>query len=141
MVRLGSLELGTVIFWMLFWLANGLAKLIPGIHIGVRFAEKGDANPFAVTLDKMGWGTNFGDFAFYFTGVVELLVGLIFTWALIQFFMRTGPAARQPWILLGLFVRPSSSPYSPSRMSLRRPARPRSSGTPPTSASLACRGW
>ena len=104
MVRLGSLELGTVIFWMLFWLANGLAKLIPGIHIGVQFAEKGDANPFADTLGKMGWGTDLGDFAFYFTGVVELLVGLIFTWALIQFFMRTGPAARQPWILLGLFV-------------------------------------
>ena len=104
MVRVGSLELATVIFWMLFWLANGLAKLIPGIHIGVKFAEKGDVNPFAGTLDKMGWGTDLGDFAFYFTGVVELLVGLIFTWALVQFFMRTGPAARQPWILLGLFV-------------------------------------
>ena len=25
-------------------------------------------------------------------------------WALIQFFMRTGSAARQPWILLGLFI-------------------------------------
>ena len=104
MVRLGSLELATVIFWMLFWLANGLAKLIPGVNIGVRFAEKGDVNPFAVTLDKMGWGTGLGDFAFYFTGVVELLVGLIFTWALIQFFMRSGSAARQPWILFGLFV-------------------------------------
>ena len=104
MVRLGSLELATVIFWMLFWLANGLAKLIPGVNIGVKFAEKGDVNPFAVTLDKMGWGTGLGDFAFYFTGVVELLVGLIFTWALIQFFMRTGSAARQPWILFGLFV-------------------------------------
>ena len=104
MVRLGSLELATVIFWMLFWLANGLAKLIPGTHVGVKFAEKGDVDPFAVTLDKMGWGTDLGDFAFYFTGVVELLVGLVFTWALVQFFMRTGPAARQPWILLGLFV-------------------------------------
>ncbi len=104
MVRLGSLELGTVIFWMLFWLANGLAKLIPGTHIGVKFAEKGDMNPFTGTLDKMGWGTGLGEFAFYFTGVVELLVGLIFTWALIQFIMRTGPAARQPWILFGLFV-------------------------------------
>ncbi len=104
MTRLGSLELGTVIFWMLFWLANGLAKLIPGVHIGVQFAEKGDANPFTGTLDKMGWGTGLGEFAFYFTGVVELLVGLIFTWALIQFIMRTGPAARQPWILFGLFA-------------------------------------
>ena len=53
MVRLGSLELITVIFWMLFWLANGLAKLIPGVHIGVKFAEKG--NPFTGALDKMGW--------------------------------------------------------------------------------------
>ena len=44
MVRLGSLELATVIFWMLFWLANGLAKLIPGVNIGVKFAEKGDVN-------------------------------------------------------------------------------------------------
>ena len=104
MVRLGSLELATVIFWMLFWLANGLAKLIPGVNIGVKFAEKGDVNPFAVTLDKMGWGTGLGDFGFYFTGVVELLVGLIFTWALIQFIMRSGSAARQPWILFGLFV-------------------------------------
>ena len=104
MVRLGSLELATVIFWMLFWLANGLAKLIPGVNIGVKFAEKGDVNLFAVTLGKMGWGTGLGDFAFYFTGVVELLVGLIFTWALIQFIMRTGSAARQPWILFGLFV-------------------------------------
>ena len=78
-VRLGSLELATVIFWMLFWLANGLAKLIPGVHIGVKFAPKGEMNPFAATLDKMGWGTGLGDFAFYFTGVVELLVGLIFT--------------------------------------------------------------
>ena len=75
MVRLGSLELATVIFWMLFWLANGLANLIPGVNIGVKFAEKGDVNPFAVTLDKMGWGTGLGDFGFYFTGVVELLVG------------------------------------------------------------------
>ena len=104
MVRLGSLELITVIFWMLFWLANGLAKLIPGVHIGVKFAEKGEMNPFAGTLDKMGWGTGLGDFAFYFTGVVELLLGLVFTWALIQFIMRSGPAARQPWILFGLFV-------------------------------------
>ena len=104
MVRLGSLELATVIFWMLFWLANGLAKLIPGVNIGVKFAEKGDVNPFAVTLGKMGWGTGLGDFGFYFTGVVELLVGLIFTWALIQFIMRSGSAARQPWILFGLFV-------------------------------------
>ena len=102
MVRVGSLELGTVIFWMLFWLANGLAKLIPGVHVGVQFAEKG--NPFTGTLDKMGWGTGLGEFAFYFTGVVELLVGLIFTWVLVQFIMRTGPAARQPWILFGLFV-------------------------------------
>ncbi len=61
MVRLGSLEFGTVIFWMLFWLANGLAKLIPGTHVGVKFAEKGDVDPFAVTLDKMGWGTDLGD--------------------------------------------------------------------------------
>ncbi len=104
MVRLGSLELITVIFWMLFWLANGLAKLIPGVHIGVKFAEKGEMNPFAGTLDKMGWGTGLGDFAFYFTGVVELLLGLVFTWALIQFIMRSGSAARQPWILFGLFV-------------------------------------
>ena len=61
-VRLGSLELATVIFWMLFWLANGLAKLIPGVHIGVKFAPKGEMNPFAATLDKMGWGTGLGDF-------------------------------------------------------------------------------
>ena len=67
MVRLGSLELATVIFWMLFWLANGLAKLIPGVHIGVKFAEKG--NPFGGALDKMGWGTGLGEFAYYFTGV------------------------------------------------------------------------
>ena len=52
----------------------------------------------------MGWGTALGDFAYIFTGIVELIVGLIFTWALIQFFMRTGPAARRPWILLGLFI-------------------------------------
>ena len=103
MVRVGSLELGIVIFWMLFWLANGLGKVIPGVHIGVKFAEKG-ANPFTATLDKMGWGTSLGEFAWYFTAAFELLVGVIFLWALIQFFMRTGPAARQPWILLGLFI-------------------------------------
>ena len=89
MVRVGSLELGIVIFWMLFWLANGLGKVIPGVHIGVKFAEKG-GNPFTATLDKMGWGTSLGEFAFYFTAAFELLVGLIFLWALIQFFMRTG---------------------------------------------------
>lgn len=104
MVRVGSLELGIVIFWMLFWLANGLAKVIPGVHIGVKFAEKGDTNPFTVTLEKMGWGTALGEFAWYFTAAFELLVGVIFLWALVQFFMRTGPAARQPWILLGLFI-------------------------------------
>ena len=104
MVRVGSLELGIVIFWMLFWLANGLAKVIPGVHIGVKFAEKGDTNPFTVTLDKMGWGTSLGEFAWYFTAAFELLVGVIFLWALVQFFMRTGPSARQPWILLGLFI-------------------------------------
>ena len=104
MVRVGSLELGTVIFWMLFWVANGLAKLIPGVHIGVRFAEKGEMNPFTATLDKMGWGTGLGEFAFYFTGVVELLLGLLFVWVLIQFIMGTGREARQPWILFGLFV-------------------------------------
>ena len=102
MTRLGSLELATVIFWMLFWLANGLAKLIPDVHIGVKFAPKG--NPFTGALDKMGWGTGLGDFAYYFTGVVELIVGLIFLWALIQFFMRSGSAARRPWILFGLFI-------------------------------------
>ena len=104
MVRIGSLELAIVIFWMLFWLANGLAKVIPGVHIGVKFAEKGDTNPFTVTLDKMGWGTSLGEFAWYFTAAFELLVGVIFLWALVQFLMRTGPAARQPWILLGLFI-------------------------------------
>ncbi len=102
MVRLGSLELATVIFWMLFWLANGLAKLIPGVHIGVKFAEKG--NPFGGALDKMGWGTGLGEFAYYFTGIVELLVGILFLWTLIQFIMRTGSAARRPWILFGLFA-------------------------------------
>ena len=102
MVRLGSLELATVIFWMLFWLANGLAKLIPGVHIGVKFAEKG--NPFTGALDKMGWGTGLGEFAYYFTGVVELIVGLIFLWTLIQFIMGSGSAARRPWILFGLFI-------------------------------------
>ena len=104
MVRLGSLELATVIFWMLFWLANGLGKLAAGTHLGVKFAARGDVNPFEVTLDKMGWGTALGDFAYIFTGIVELLLGLVFLWALIQFFMRTGSAARQPWILFGLFV-------------------------------------
>ena len=102
MVRLGSLELATVIFWFLFWIANGLAKLIPGVHIGVKFAEKG--NPFGGALDKMGWGTGLGEFAYYFTGIVELIVGLIFLWALIQFFMSSGSAARRPWILFGLFA-------------------------------------
>ncbi len=102
MVRLGSLELATVIFWMLFWLANGLAKLIPGVHIGVKFADKG--NPFTGALDKMGWGTGLGEFAYYFTGVVELLVGIIFLWTLIQFIMKSGTAARRPWILFGLFA-------------------------------------
>ena len=43
--RVGSLELGTVIFWMFFWLANGLAKLIAGTHIGVKFAARGDVKP------------------------------------------------------------------------------------------------
>jgi hypothetical protein len=102
MVKLGSLELATVVFWTLFWLANGLAKLIPGVHIGVKFAPKG--NPFTGALDKMGWGTGLGDFAYYFTGVVELIVGLIFLWTLIQFIMNSGSAARRPWILFGLFV-------------------------------------
>ena len=102
MVKLGSLELATVIFWTLFWLANGLAKLIPGVHIGVKFAPKG--NPFTGALDKMGWGTGLGDFAYYLTGVVELIVGLIFLWTLIQFFMNSGSAARRPWILFGLFI-------------------------------------
>ena len=102
MVKLGSLELATVIFWTLFWLANGLAKLIPGVHIGVKFAPKG--NPFTGALDKMGWGTGLGDFAYYFTGVVELIVGLIFLWTLIQFIMNSGSAARRPWILFGLFI-------------------------------------
>lgn len=102
MVRLGSLELATVIFWMLFWLANGLAKLIPGVHIGVKFADKG--NPFGGALDKMGWGTGLGEFAYYFTGVFELIVGIIFLWTLIQFIMRSGTAARRPWILFGLFL-------------------------------------
>ena len=88
MVRLGSLELATVIFWMLFWLANGLAKLIPGVHIGVKFAEKG--NPFTGALDKMGWGTGLGDFAYYFTGVFELIVGLIFLC------LRSRTLSRQP---------------------------------------------
>ncbi len=101
MVRLGSLELITIIFWMLFWLANGLAKLIPGVHIGIKFAPKGEMNPFAGTLDKMGWGTGLGDFAFYFTGVVELLLGIVFLWALIQFIMGSG--ARRSWIFFGLF--------------------------------------
>lgn len=101
MSKLGSLELITIIFWMLFWLANGLAKLIPGVHIGVKFAPKGDMNPFAGTLDKMGWGTGLGDFAFYFTGVVELLLGIVFLWALIQFIMGSG--ARRSWIFFGLF--------------------------------------
>ena len=64
MVRLGSLELGTVIFWMLFWLTDGLAMLIPGTHISVKFVEKGDVNPYTVTLDKLGWGTDLGDCAF-----------------------------------------------------------------------------
>ena len=104
MVRLGSLELATVIFWLLFWLSNGLGKLIAGTHVGVKFAARGDVNPFEVTLDKMGWGTALGDFAYIFTGIVELLLGLLFLWVLIQFFMRTGSAARQPWILFGLFV-------------------------------------
>ncbi len=104
MVRLGSLELATVIFWLLFWLSNGLGKLIAGTHVGVKFAARGDVNPFEVTLDKMGWGTALGDFAYIFTGIVELLLGLVFLWALIQFFMRTGAAARRPWILFGLFV-------------------------------------
>ncbi len=102
MVKLGSLELATVVFWTLFWLANGLAKLIPGVHIGVKFAPKG--NPFTGALDKMGWGTGLGDFAYYFTGVVELIVGLIFLWTLIQFIMNSGSAARRPWILFGLFI-------------------------------------
>ena len=101
MSRLGSLELITIIFWMVFWVANGLAKLIPGVHIGVKFAPKGEMNPFAGTLDKMGWGTGLGDFAFYFTGVVELLLGIVFLWALIQFIM--GSSARRSWIFFGLF--------------------------------------
>ncbi|MXZ03148.1 MAG: hypothetical protein F4Y88_05600 [Chloroflexi bacterium] len=94
--------MATVIFWMLFWLANGLAKLIPGVHIGVKFADKG--NPFGGALDKMGWGTGLGEFAYYFTGVFELIVGIIFLWTLIQFIMRSGTAARRPWILFGLFL-------------------------------------
>ncbi len=101
MSKLGSLELITIIFWMVFWLANGLAKLIPGVHIGIKFAPKGEMNPFAGTLDKMGWGTGLGDFAFYFTGVVELLLGIVFLWALIQFIMGSG--ARRSWIFFGLF--------------------------------------
>ena len=141
MVRLGSLELATVIFWMLFWLANGLAKLIPGVNIGVKFAEKGDVNLFAVTLGKMGWGTGLGDFAFYFTGVVELLVGLIFTWALIQFSCAPARLRVSRGSCSGSSSAPSSSPYSPSRTSFRHPARRRSYGTPPTSESLAYRGW
>ena len=92
MVRVGSLELGVVIFWMLFWLANGLGKVIPGVHIGVKFAEKG-GNPFTATLDKMGWGTGLGEFAFYFTAAFELLVGLIFLWALIQFLNAHRPGS------------------------------------------------
>ena len=70
MVRLGSLELATVIFWMLFWLANGLAKLIPGVHIGVKFAEKG--NPFTGALDKMGLGHRTGRFRLLLHGCVRV---------------------------------------------------------------------
>ena len=42
MVRLGSLELATVIFWLLFWLwRTGWAKLIAwGTHVGVKFAAR-----------------------------------------------------------------------------------------------------
>ena len=38
--------------------------LIPGTDISVKFVEKGDVNPYTVTLDKLGWGTDLGDCAF-----------------------------------------------------------------------------
>ena len=139
--RVGSLELGTVIFWMFFWLANGLGKIIAGTHIGVKFAARGDMNPFENTLDKMGWGTALGDSAYIFTGIIELIVGLIFTWALIQFFMHTGPAARRPWILLGLFISGIIFAVFAFSNVVTVRARRRSSGTPPTSALSACPGW
>ena len=40
-VRVGSLELGVVIFWMLFWLANGLGKVIPGVPYRREIRRKG----------------------------------------------------------------------------------------------------
>lgn len=101
--RVGSLELATVIFWFLFWIANGLAKFIPGVNIGIRFGEP-PGNPFAATLDKLGWGTSLGDAAGAIAGVYELAMGIIFLWVIVQFIMRTGHAARRPWILLGLFM-------------------------------------
>ena len=55
-VRVGSLELGTVIFWMFFWLANGLAKIIAGTHIGVKFAARGRHEPVRKHAGQDGLG-------------------------------------------------------------------------------------
>ncbi len=101
--RLGSLELATVIFWMLFWGANGLGKFLPGVHIGVKFGDPG-GHPFGGALEAIGWPSGLGDFALIVTAVVELLVGLIFLWALIQIIMGSSSAARRSWILFGLFI-------------------------------------
>ena len=101
--QVGTLELATAIFWFLFWIANGLSKFLGGVNVGIRFAEA-PGNGFTRTLDLMGWGTGLGDAAAALAGIYELILGLIFLWVIIQFIMRTGSAARRPWMNLGFFL-------------------------------------
>ena len=101
--RLGSLELATVIFWFLFWLANGLAKFLSGTNIGIVTFGAPPGNPFSGALTGIGW-PDWGDAFAAIAGIYELVIAAVFLWVIIQFIMRTGPAARRQWIFFGLFL-------------------------------------
>ena len=95
MVRDRPITFIVLVFWFLFWILNGLDKIMPGKDLGMlRWWGNDRLEKFSMYFDRLAIDLSAVKPVLMFAGLVEVAVAAMFVWAAVQLMRRKPGAVR-----------------------------------------------
>lgn len=81
------LTLGLSFYWFMYWLLNGMAKILDGHDFGLFiWSGKNRTSQFAEYLEGLGWSGDMGRILIFALFIVEILIALAFLRAIVSIY-------------------------------------------------------
>jgi len=83
-------------YWFTFWALNSLDKLLNGTDLGLfTWYGKDRTHQFIIYLERLGWTQDLYMPLMLYISVIEMLIALVFLWAILVIFHVQDPKHRK----------------------------------------------